>query len=96
MAEIKIDIKRIRNANYDIPPMISGLAAQRRYLNMLKWKIPEEIQGRRNIRERLDTVLRELEKAERQLDDVYRITGSAMAQYRDTEKKITANASRFQ
>lgn len=95
MAEIKIDVKKLRNANYDVPPMVSNLAAQKRYLNMLKWRIPAEIQNRRNIRDRLDQALQELDKAERQLDEVYRMTGSAIAQYRDVEKKITENASKF-
>lgn len=96
MAAIDIDIKKVRNANYNLPPMISNLSVQRRYLNMLRWRIPSEIQDRRNIRERLDHILREIDRAEQQMNDIYKVTESAAAQYANVETNLTANASRFQ
>lgn len=96
MAAIHIDMKKVRNANYDLPPVISNLSAQKKYVNMLKWTIPSEIQDRRNIRERLGSVLRELDRAEQQLNDIYKVTGSAVTQYMNMETNLTANASRFQ
>lgn len=96
MAAINIDIKKVRNANYDLPSMISNLSAQKKYVNMLKWRIPSEIQDRRNIRERLGSVLRELDRAEQQLNDIYKVTGSAVTQYMNMETSLTANAARFQ
>lgn len=96
MAAINIDIKRVRNANYSLPPMISNLSAQKKCVNMLKWRIPSEIQDRRGIRERLDSILREMDRAEQQLNDIYKVTGSAVTQYMNMETRLTANASRFQ
>ncbi|MCM1056108.1 MAG: hypothetical protein NC517_00650 [Firmicutes bacterium] len=96
MARVNIDIKKVRNANYELPSMISSLSAQKRYVSMLRWKIPSEIQDRRNIRERLGTVLREMEKAEQQLNDIYRVTGSAVTQYMNVETNLSANAAKFQ
>lgn len=96
MAEIKIDLKKVRNANHDLPPMMSNLSERRRYLGRLKGRIPSEIQGRRDIGGRLDSVLREMDRAERQLGEVYRVTGSAVTQYRNMETNLTANAARFQ
>lgn len=96
MAAINIDIKKVRNANYNLPPMISNLSAQKRYINMLKWRIPSEIQDRRNIRERLNSILREIDRTEQQLNDIYNVTGSAVTQYMNMETNLTANASRFQ
>lgn len=96
MAEIKFDIKKVRNANYEIPPMLSNLSVQKRNINMLKWRISEDIQNRRNIRQRLDAILREMEWAEQQIGDIYRVTGSAVAQYSNLEAKLTANAAEFE
>lgn len=96
MSAINIDIKKVRNANYNLPPMISNLSAQKKYVSMLKWRIPSEIQDRRNIRERLNSILRELDKAEQQLNDIYKVTGSAVTQYMNMETNLTVNASRFQ
>lgn len=96
MASIDIDIKKVRNANYDLPPIISGLSAQKKYISMLKWRIPSEIQDRRDIRARLDAALRELDRAGQQLESIYRVTGSAVVQYMDMETRLTTNASKFQ
>lgn len=96
MTAINIDIKKVRNANYSLPPMISNLSAQKKYINMLKWRIPSEIQDRRNIRERFHFILQEMDRAEQQLNDIYRVTGSAVAQYMNMENKLTVNSSRFE
>ncbi len=96
MAAIKIDVKKVRNANYNLPPMISNLSAQKRDINMLKWRIASEIQDRREIRERLNAILREMDRAEKQLNDVYKMTGAAVTQYMKMETSLTANAARFQ
>lgn len=95
MADINIDIKKVRNANYNLPPMISNLSAQKRYVNMFKWRIPSEIQNRKNIRERLDSILREMDRAEQQLNDIYKVTGNAVTQYMNMDNKLTANALKF-
>lgn len=49
MAEINIDMKKVRNANYNLPSVISSLSVKKRDINMMKWRIPSEIQNRRNI-----------------------------------------------
>lgn len=96
MAAIKFDIKKVRNANYELPPMLSNLFVQKKNINMLKWRISDEIQDRRNIRQRLEAILREMERAEQQLNDVYRVAGSAVTQYSNMETKLTANAAKFE
>lgn len=96
MATINIDIKRVRNANYNLPSMISNLSVHKKNLNMLRWRIPSGIQDRKGIRERLDSILREMDRAEQQINEIYKVTGSAVTQYMNTETKLTTNASRFQ
>ena len=96
MAAINVDMKKIKNANYNLPSMISSIDTQKRYVNMLKWRIPSEIQDRRGIRERLNSVSRELDKAQQMLSGVYNVTGSAMTQYANMEKTLTENAARFE
>ena len=96
MSEIKIDIKKVRNANYNVPSMTSNLSAQKKYVNMLKWRIASDIQNRRNIRNRLDDILRQIEKEEEKLNDIYEVTKSAVTQYTNVETRLTTNASRFE
>lgn len=96
MAAVNFDIKKVRNANYELPTMLSNLSVQARNINMLKWRISDDIQDRRNIRQRLDVILREMERAEQQLGDVYRVAGSAVTQYANTETRLTENATKFE
>ena len=96
MAEINIDMKKVRNANYNLPSVISSLSVKKRDINMMKWRIPSEIQNRRNIQGRLNSILREIEKVEQQLTGGYNVTGSAVAQYMNMEADLTTNASKFQ
>ena len=96
MSAINIDIRKVRNANYELPPIISNLSAQKRYVNMLKWILLSEIQDRRHIRERIDFVLREMEKAEQQITEIYKVTGNGVTQYGIMEINLMANADGFE
>lgn len=96
MSAINIDIRKVRNANYELPPIISNLSAQKRYVNMLKWILLSEIQDRRHIRERIDFVLREMEKAEQQITEIYKVTGNVVTQYGIMEINLMANADGFE
>ncbi len=96
MAAIMIDMKKVRNAGYELPPMMSNLSAQRRYINLLKWRIPSEIQDKRDIRERLHSIMQEMDRVEQMLHDIYEMTESALEQYKNTETNLTASAARFQ
>ena len=96
MPDVDIDIKRVRNANYCLPSVVSNLAAQKKYINMLKWKIPSEIQERRDIQRRLDDIIKRIEKEEERLNAIYKVTGSAVQQYISLETTLTRNASRFE
>ena len=96
MSAINIDIRKVRNANYELPPIISNLSAQKRYVNMLKLILLSEIQDRRHIRERIDFVLREMEKAEQQITEIYKVTGNVVTQYGIMEINLMANADGFE
>lgn len=95
MAAIKIDMKRVRDANDHLPSMLSVLSEQRMYIRMRRGGIPPEIQCRSHIRERLDDILRELDRAEQQLKEIYSETENAVIQYSEMEAKLTAVAERF-
>ena len=95
MAEIKIDLKKLQNANYSIPSVLSGLAAQKRYLNLLKWRIPTDVQNKKQIRKQLDACIKELVEIEEQINDIYKVAKNAVTQYSNVEKRINKNASQF-
>ncbi|MCM1538612.1 MAG: hypothetical protein NC254_09450 [bacterium] len=95
MAAIDINIKKVQDANTRLPAVRAELLTQKEHIRMLKWKIPMEIQERRYIGERLTDILRDLSRAEERMKELYHVTEGAVVQYRNTEKKITANAEKF-
>ena len=96
MEAIKINMNKIQNANYDLPPLISNLSEQIRYINLLKWRIQPGIQDRKYIRERLHSIVQELDRAEQMLRDIYEMAGSAVEKYKNIDTKLTTAASKFQ
>ena len=96
MSEIRIDLKKVRKANYNLPSVVSNLSAQKRYVNMIRWRVPSEIQERREIQKRLDEILKRIEKEEERIQEIYKVTGSAVQQYVNLETALTENASKFE
>ena len=95
MKKIDIDISKTRNVNYNISPIVSSVSAQRRNVNLLKWRISPDVQNRRNISSRLNAAVSELESIEKKLNEIYRITESALDQFAETENKLNKNADAF-
>ncbi len=96
MSEIRIDLKKVRKANYNLPAVVSNLSSQKRYVNMIRWRVPSEIQERREIQKRLDEILKRIEKEEERIQEIYKVTGSAVQQYVNLETTLTENASKFE
>lgn len=96
MAAINIDMRKVRCANENLPSIIADLSEQRRYIRSLKLNIPLEIQEEKYIGERLNTVLREIDRAEQQMSKIYSIAANAVIQYSSTEKNLMINALRYQ
>ncbi len=92
MADVSIDIKRVRNTNYAVPGMLSSLDRSEKSVNMLKWRIPGEVQNRRDIRNRLAAIVRDISRAEEMLGKIYRITEEGINQYSETERRLDRKA----
>lgn len=95
MNKIDIDKGKLRIVNNNMPPITSSLSVQKRNINLLKWRIAPEIQNRSDLKGRLSRAAAELEAIENILQDIYRLTGSAISQYSDTETRLSKNASKF-
>ncbi len=93
MADIKIDIKRVRNANYAVPAMISSLDRSERAINLMKWRIPEEIQERRDIKNRLALIVRKMKQAESKLGEFYKFTEDSINRYLETDRGLNNQAN---
>ena len=96
MPDIDIDIKRVRNANYAVPAMISALSRSERTVNLLKWRIPAEVQERRNIKARLELVSRELKRAQELLNDIYTVTEGGIDSFTVVEHELENKANLFE
>lgn len=95
MADIKIDLKRITDANSGMPGMISQVEGARRSVGLMRWRIPEEIQTTCDIKKRLDSVVADMQRAEKLLEDIKRVVGSGITFYSESDARAKNAAEKF-
>lgn len=95
MADINIDFRGIRNATYKLPSIIADIERISRNVGLLKWRIPEEIQGRREVGTRINKANDEMGSIKRKLEDIQRTMENIVVQGIERENKLTANAVKF-
>ena len=95
MAEINIDLKKMRNASARLSSNEYMFSNIRRTTSLLRWKLPEEIKKRRDIDGRMEAVLRQIQIAEQLMHEIKTTTNSCISQYMQSENSITNNADRF-
>ena len=96
MARIDIDVNTVKNANYAVPQMVSGVSNIKRSIGLLKWRIDPEIMNRRNVRDKIENIIRELGTAEKELNDTYVVTEDILGQYLESEQTLSAFANKFE
>lgn len=96
MSEIYMNIKSIRNINHSLSITSSKLSVERKKLGMIRWMIPEEILLERNTGERLDNVISRLERVEKNLDEVYKVTLNSIGLYLRAEEKLEKRATELE
>ncbi len=95
MSTIKIDIKSVRTSNYTLPAELAKISGVKRSIGLLKWRVPEEVQNEKEIKKRMEELNKQLEVAERELQDIYDVVNCCLIQYSDTEKNLSNNADLF-
>lgn len=92
---IYVDLRSIRDANYDLPCMESRADAACRRLRRLKRELPDNILKKYRIGERLGCLCREAEALSEQLGKVYEVTNWCVDQYAEAEYENEKNAKEF-
>ncbi len=96
MSYIQIDLSKVKNANNLIPRIGSSIAGIRRNVGLLRWRVDPEVLNRRNVREKLNHIVSELEKVEQNVEKIYTVTEDIIAQYNDSEQKLSAYDGKFE
>ena len=95
MARIDIDTNIVKNANYAVPQMVSGVSNAKREVSLLRWRIDPEVMNRRSVRDKIDHIISELGKAEQELNDLYNVTEDICNQYIESEQILSSHANKF-
>lgn len=93
--EIYVNVKEVRNANYNIPSIASKVEGVGKSLGSLRTRMAEEIVAQQRIRQRLTDAYNEMSSLERQLNELYKITDSCVTQYETAERANLHNAELF-
>lgn len=96
MSMIYIDMREIRNANYNVLPISSEVNHAQKKLRTLRWNIEEEIAAHKRIGQRLAGLCNEMGLLERWINELYEITNLCVMQYETAERENFHNAELFQ
>lgn len=86
MTEFYIDYKNLKNVNCLLPNIVASINSTRRNIGVLRWRIPEELLNKRNLRNRLDTVCKRLQHIEQKVNSIYNFTNNCIMQYKNVEQ----------
>ena len=95
MADINIDLKKMRNASAKLAAKEYMFSNVRRTVSLSRWKLPEEIKQKKEISKRIEQVLKQLQKAEQMMHEIKTTTNSSISQYMQMENGLTENAKKF-
>lgn len=95
MADVDIDIKKLRQIAMQLSAKESVLDDARRTLALMRWKLPEDMTNKRNIDERLKDLLIQLERTQNMMQNIRNATNECVAQFMSAEEKNIKNINRL-
>lgn len=93
--EIYVNVKEVRNANYNVLSIASKVGSAEKSLGSLRIRVAEEIASGQCIRQRLTDAYNEMNSLKYQINELYKITASCAAQYEAAEHANLHNAELF-
>lgn len=86
MAYIDINLMEVSSVNAQLPRYLIKLTNVKRELEILKWKLSEELMQCGNMRERYVYIQRQISEVEEKLNEVHDFISSAVRQYEEVER----------
>lgn len=95
MANIDINLQQVNNVNALFPRYIMSLCSAKRELEILRWKLDEEIMNKNIMKERYNLILRRITEVEEKMNKVQNFITSALRQYEEMERITKGQAEDF-
>lgn len=95
MSDIYVNMRKVRDANYDLPHLEEKADLLKRRTQSMKRKIPVYILNKYQIGERMDTVCKEIGKLETRIRKLHEVTNVCIEQYAYAEYENSRNAEAF-
>ena len=95
MAIIDINLDEVNSANAQFPRYITILNSTKRELEILRWKLDEELMNCGNMKERYKFILRQISEVEEKMNNVHNFITSALRQYKEMERISKGQAEDF-
>lgn len=95
MANIDINLKEVNSTNAQFPRYIISLSGTKRELEILRWKLDEEIMNNNSMNERYKLILRQIVEVEEKMNKVQNFITSALRQYEEMERITKGQADDF-
>lgn len=95
MAEIDIDIRKMKTIVMKMSSKESVLDESRRSLALLRWKLPEEMTKKQEIDNRISNVLLQIDRIRNMMQDIRSTSNECVMQYLSAETKNVNNIDKF-
>lgn len=95
MATININMRDVKNANSLLPSIKNQISSVERGVGLLRWRVPEELQNNRNVKDRLNNMVQDLRDVEQRLGEVYSVVNEAVYQYQTMEQNLRSSVDSF-
>lgn len=95
MADINIDFEKMYRASAYLSSRAYMFSNIRRAVGLSRWKLPEDIRKQKNIGERMEEIMKQLQTAEQLMNEMKTVTNSCISQYMKAESKNAGNADKF-
>lgn len=95
MSIIDINLVEVGSINTQLPYCLMRLSSIRRELEIMKWKLDEELMCNGNMKERYSYILRQISDTEEKINDIHNFISSATRQYEEIERRMNEEVSEF-
>lgn len=95
MTDIYINFEKIHRASSYLSSKSYLFFSIRRTVGLSRWKLPDKVKKQKNVENRIEEIMRQLQIAEQLMNEMKTVTNSCISQYMNAENVNTDNANKF-
>lgn len=96
MSEFDINVKNLAASNSKLPRLVSRANTIKHKIALMKWRIPEDIQGELNINSSLNDAITNLDDVSSRISQLHTTLDSVISTVINTDRTVKSKIDRFE